>query len=215
MKNFLKQAENSYVFNKGAKEIKRFCQPFLDKLGFANFYYARVKRNGELIFLTNHVKFAMEYWEDERPFRTGFDEPTSMTQSHATTWNGFIDQNTRNFCEAHGCFDGFSFIHRYYDTLVIASFQLSSPKDNANDFYVSNMSEMQCWVRNFERNNKHLINHAAQKPLVLPKNYLTPEQHAFYPDRSIQENYKGIKGKLTLRELDLVYASPTIQNYSP
>lgn len=205
MKTFLKHAASSFAFNKGAQETKRVCQPFLDRLGFENFYYARIKRNGELVFLTNHVKFAMEYWEDGRPLETGFDEPTPKIQSLAMTWNDIIDQSTLNFCADQGCYDGFSFIDRYHDTLLLASFMRSSPDDNVNDFYINHAQEMRCWVRNFERSNRHLINHAAQNPLVLPESYLSPQRHAFYPDRSIQLIYHGIKGKLTFRELDCLH----------
>ncbi len=205
MKEFLHQVASSFAFNKGAQEIKRYCQPFLDRLGFEHFYYARIKRNGELIYITTHVQFAMEYWEEGLPFKTGFDTPAPKIQSLATTWNKIIDQPTLNFCSAHNCYDGFSFIDRYYDTIQIASFLRSSPSDNPDDFYVNHLQEMRCWVRSFEQSNKQLINYAAQKPLAIPQSYIASEQHAFYPKRSIQLSYKAISGKVTFRELDCLY----------
>jgi len=205
MKEFLRHAETSFAFNKGRQEIKRILQPFLDKFGFENFYYARIKRNGECIYLTNNVKFAMNYWEEGLPFKTGFDKPSPTIQNLGMTWSHLIDEPTRNFCEYHNCYDGFSFIDRYYDTLKISSFLRSSPDDNSHEFYLNNIQEMRSWVRNFEHKNGQLIEHCLQNPLVLPKSYVIPQKQAFYPKRSINITYNGLTANFSFRELDCLH----------
>lgn len=204
MKDFLRQAEKSFAFNQGASEIKRFTQPFLDKFGLQNYYYVRIKRNGECIFLTNHLDFAMGYWEAELPFETGFDKPSNNQQRQGLSWRHLIDEPTRRFCEYHDCYDGFSLIDRYYDTLQISTFLRSRPTADADGFYLNNLEEMRTWVRHFEEQNDVLIKHCLGDPIVLPQSYLLAQKNAFYPTRTLNISYNGLTAKITFRELDCI-----------
>lgn len=205
MKDFLRKAAASFSFNKGSQEIIRTCQAFLEKRGFENFYYARITRKGELVFLTNHVDFAMDYWEAGLPMNTGFDEDSQITQSYTMQWEKFQDKALVDFITAKGCFDGFSFVNRYYDTIQFASFLRSSPADNASEFYLTHQNELRCWLRDFEWKNRHLIGEAERNPMILPEDYLEPQKETFYPERSVKIRYRNIQSKISFRELDCLH----------
>lgn len=202
MKAFLREAAVSFSFNTGAKEIIRNCQPFLNKWDFENFYYVRITRKGEMVFLTNHVDYAMDYWEAGLPMRTGFDDVLKKTQSYVVSWENFLDKEILDFAKDQHCFDGFSFVNRYPDTLQFASFLRSSPSGNASDFYLTHQDELRCWLREFEWKNRHLIREAELSPMILPQDYLAPQKEAFYPERTLKLRYRNIQSKISFRELD-------------
>lgn len=203
MKNFLRTAKSSFCFNDGAKEVTRLYQPFLNRWEFKNFYYVQISKTGELVYLTNHVDYAIEYWEEGLPLRTGFQEVCKGRQSFSGLWEESLDQEILDFAASNRCYSGFSFVERYPDSIQFASFLSSSPREG--QFYLKNQGSLRCWVREFVRKNRGLIGHAKQKALVLPSEYLAPEKAAFYPKRTLDLCYSGIKSQVTFRQLDCLH----------
>lgn len=201
MHSFLVKAATSFSFNEGAKEISRICQPFLNEWGFENFYYVRITKEGRLIYLTNHVDFAMNYWEAGLPLRVGF----GSEQSYALDLNNVLDKPILDFTKGQHCFDGISFIDRFHDTVQFATFFRSFPSENASQFYLKNQFKLHCWLREFEWKNRALIKHAEQNSMLLPEDYLEPQQKAFYPERRIKLSYHNIQSKISFRELDCLH----------
>ncbi len=123
LKNFLREASSSFCFTEGAKEINRICKPFLDKHCIKNFYYIRLTKKGELVFLTNQVDYAMNYWEQELPTRTCWNEIQQGVQNYTILWEkSKLDKEILDFIKASHCYDGFSFVSRYPDSLQGATF---------------------------------------------------------------------------------------------
>lgn len=205
MENFLRKAALSFCFNTAAKEINRLCAPFLNKWNFKNFYYVRITRKGELVYLTNHVDFAIDYWQAGLPLRTGFDKSSKEVQSFSLQWDNVLDKTILDFADAQRCYDGFSFVDRYHDTIRFASFLRSCPSENASQFYLGQHDELRFWLREFEWKNRQLIRHAEQNPMVLPKSYLEPQKEAFYPERTVSLKYRTIQSKISFRELDCLH----------
>lgn len=205
MDNFLRQAAQSFSFNSGAKEINRICLPFLNEWKFANFYYVRITKKGQLLYLTNRVDFAFNYWEAALPLRTGFTATFEEQLNYALLWKGSIDKSIVDFAATHGCFDGLSFIDRYHDTIQFATFLRTSQTDDANQFYFRNLDRLRCWLREFEWKNRRLIKQALENPLLLPEHYLMPQKEAFYPSRTVKFKSHNIQAKLSFRELDCLH----------
>lgn len=205
MKEFLREAADSFSLNEGSKELVRIYKPFLDKWNIENFYYARITKKGELVYLTNQVDYIMDYWEEGLPLYTGFAESSKEVQHLACGWEELIDNEIMNFTKLKGCFDGFSFADRHYNTVQFASFLRSYPIDNPNQFYQEHQNTLRCWLREFEWEMRHLIAKAEENPLILPSEYLAPQITAFNPVRTIQLRYRSIQSKITLRELDCLF----------
>ncbi len=203
LKDFLHEASNSFCFTEGAKEINRICKPFLDKHDIANFYYIRLTKRGELVFLTNNVPYAMNYWEEELPTRTGWNEVGPSVQNYTILWDEWkLDKEILNFTHASGCFDGFTFANRYHDVIQAVTVFRKYPVDNPAQYYLQHKDELQQWIHNFQWNSRDLIGHAIEKPMHLPTEYFASEQKTFYPERTIECSFRTIHSKLTFRELD-------------
>lgn len=205
MIDFIREAKTSFSFNSGAKEISRICQPFLNSWNFENFYYVRITRKARLIYLTNRVDFAMDYWEAGLPLRTGFDDSLTEAQNYTVLWESVLEKEILKFAEAKHCFNGFSFVDRYYDTIQFISFLRSSPRENAYEFYLKNEHVLRCWLREFEWKNRSLIKYAEQNAIALPKAYLATEKEAFYPKRTVNLRYRNIQSKISFRQLDCLF----------
>lgn len=205
MKNFLREASASFSLNEGSKEFIRIYQPFLDKWGIENFYYARITKKGKLIYLTNRADYLKDYWEEGLPLYTGFAESPKEVIHIACQWEGVIDKEIMNFTKIHGCFDGFTFCDRHYDTVQFATFLRSYPIDNPNKFYLEHQNELLYWLREFEWEQRHLIGKAEENPITLPEEYLAPQITSFNSDRTIQLHYRSIRSKITLREMDCLF----------
>lgn len=205
MKNFLRQAAQSFSLVEGAKEVIRIYQPFLQTWGFENFYYVRITRKRELIYLTNNVGFALDYWDANLPLRTGFDTSTREVQCYTVQWGNNLEKEILDFSKDYRCYDGFSFVNRYYDTIQFSSFFRSSPLENASKFYMNSLTPLSCWLRDFEWKMRGVIKQAKQKPMILPEEYLDPQKETFYPERKIELQYRNIHSKITFRELDCLH----------
>ncbi len=205
MKDFIKTANCSFSLNTGSKEISRISGSFFKEWDIENFYYVRISKKGELVYLTNHVDFCMNYWEAGLPLRTGFNESAKAVQSYALAWGDFIDEGIRSFAETQHCYSGFSFVDRYHDTIQFATFFRSSPLDNPSQFYLKNKEVLQCWLREFEWKNRKLIKHAEQNSMLLPQSYFLPETQTFYPERTVKLSFRNIQSKISFRELDCLH----------
>lgn len=205
MQDFLRKAKLSFSFQTGAKEITRICQPFLNELGFKNFYYCRITKQGRLIYLTNQVDFAMDYWEAGLPLRTGFHAMSNETQSSALQWDDIQDKEILDFVKIKNCHNGFSFVDRYPGSIQFATFLRSSPLENSSRFYQENQIKLRCWLREFEIKNRNLINQAEQNPLNLPEDYLSPQKESFYPEKTVPLKFHNIQAKISFRQLDCLH----------
>ncbi len=206
LKSFLLKAATSFCFTAGAKEIIRNCQPFFDKHNIKNFYYIRITKQGELVFLTNQVKYAMNYWEAGLPTRLGWSEERKGAQNFSILWDDWnLDKDILDFNNTIKCYNGFSLINRYHNFMQGATFLRDHSVDNANGYYLQKKEELQCWLRDFEFTFRHLIQHAKDHPMILPAEYLASEQKAFYVERTIGLCYRNIHAKVSFRELDCLY----------
>lgn len=196
MKDFLHNAPRSFAFTQGTNELLRVANPFLKANQIKNFYYVQLSKEGELVYLTNDVAYAMDYWEAGLPLRTGFDEPLEKVQQYTVEWNGTLDKEILTFAKGKGGFNGFSFVERYPDMVQFASFLFASENRKAES------STLESFLRQFQWNNKKLIGHAKENPMLLPEEYLKPQKKAFYPKRSIPLRYNGIQSTIRFRELD-------------
>ncbi|MBS0635449.1 MAG: helix-turn-helix transcriptional regulator [Verrucomicrobia bacterium] len=203
LKDFLQEAATSFCFTDGAKEINRICKPFLDKHDIANFYYIRLTKKGELVFLTNNVPYAMDYWGEELPTRTGWNEVGQEVQKYTILWEDWkLDKEIADFTKASRCFDGFTFANRYYDVIQAVTIFRKYPVENPANYYLQHKDDLQSWIKNFEFMQRNLIGHAIDNPMHLPQEYFASEEKTFYPERSIECRYKNIQSTLTFRELD-------------
>lgn len=206
LKNFLREANNSFCFTEGAKEITRVCKPFLDKHNIKNFYYIRITKNGELVFLTNQVDYAMDYWEAGLPTRLGSDEENKGMQNLSIMWGDWnLDKEILDFNKTMHCYDGFSLINRHHNTMQGATFLRDHPVDNPSSYYLQKKDELSCWLKDFEWKCRNLILHAKENPMILPAEYIASEQKAFYPARTVEFCYKNIRANVSFRELDCLY----------
>lgn len=206
LREFLVKASTSFCFTAGAKEIARICKPFLTKHSIKNFYYLRLTKKGELVFLTSDVDYAMNYWEAGLPTRLGFSEPMQRVQNYQLLWGSWnLDKEILDFTKTKGCYDGFSLVNRYHNAVQGATFFREHPVDSPSSYYLQHKDELNCWLKNFEYSCRHLIQHAIENPMILPAEYLASEQQAFYPERSVEFSYRGIQSKVSFRELDCLY----------
>lgn len=205
MEEFIRKAADSFTLNEGSKELVRVYQPFFDKWNIKNFYYARITKNGELVYLTNQVDYIMDYWEAGLPVYTGFAEAPKEVQHIATQWEGLIADNILDFAKINGCFDGFTIADRHYNTVQFASFLRSHSIDNPAQFYQRHQNDLHCWLREFEWEMRHVIAQAEENPLVFPEERLAPQITSFTATRTVQLSYRGIQSKITLRELDCIF----------
>ncbi|MBA3815757.1 MAG: hypothetical protein H0X29_04405 [Parachlamydiaceae bacterium] len=205
MKAFMQKALSSFSFQKGSKEIIRLCRPFLDQMEFINFYYVRINRKGELIYLTNQVGYAMDYWEAGLPLCTGFNDVPGEVQSTVLLWANKLNREILSFAEAQKCYDGSSFINRYYDQVQFTSFQRKTPVENPSQFYLENLVKLRCWLRDFEMKNISLIGQAEKKPMFLPDEYLAPQKHSFYYKKNLELHFNQIHATVSFREMDCLY----------
>ncbi len=203
LENFLQEAKHSFCFTEGANEINRICKAFLDKHDIANFYYIRLTKNGELVFLTNNVPYAINYWEEGLPTRTGWNEAGAKVQNYTILWEEWkLDKEILNFSKASRCFNGFTFANRYHNVIQAVTFFRKYPIENAAEYYLKHKDELQHWIQNFQYNCRNLIGHAIDHPMHLPKEYFASEQKTFYPVQTVECHYRNIRSKLTFRELD-------------
>ena len=139
------------------------------------------------------------------PLYTGFAEAPHEVQSITCLWEGNLDSQFIDYGKSNGCFDGFSFADRHYHTVQFASFMRSYPEDNPDQFYGKHQNTLRCWLRKFERDMRHLIREAEDKALILPEEYVAPQEEAFKGERTIKVSYRSIQSKITLREMDCLY----------
>lgn len=205
MKELIKNAATSFSFKEGSKEFIRIFQTFLKNLKIENFYYARITKKGELVYITNRVDFILNYWEEGLPLFTGFAESPKEVQSIVSNWEGVIPSEVINFSKLHGCYDGFSFCNRYYDTVQFASFLRSHPIDRPDGYYLKNENILRCWLQHFDWEMRHLIAQAKEKPILLPQEYILPQKQAFCGERTIKIRYRSLESKVTLREMDCLH----------
>lgn len=205
LRKFIRDAEASFSLNAGSRELQRLYQPALMKWGFSNFYYVRIKRSGAMVFLTTNVTCALDYWEAGLPVRTGFEQVGPAVQSYAVPFADVLNNDVTSFFQAQGCYDGFGFVNRYYDTVQFASFLRSKPAERPNDFLLHHQQELSCWLKSFEWNCRGLIHESEQQNLRLPDAYFAQEQPAFYPRRSLELRHKNILAKISFRMLDCLH----------
>lgn len=205
MKELIRNAKASFCFQKGSREFIRIFQPFLKALQIENFYYARITKKGELIYITNRIDFILNYWEEGLPLFTGFAESPKEVQSIVSNWDGVVPGEVINFSKQHSCFDGFSFSSRYCDTVQFASFLRSHPIDRPEQFYLKNQNILRCWLKHFEWEMRHLLAKAKENPILLPLEYILPQEKAFKGERTIKLHYRNRESKVTLREMDCLY----------
>lgn len=196
MKEFLHRAPQSFAFTQGTKELSRQVCPFLKASNIKNFYYVQISKKGELVYLTNDVGFAMDYWEAGLPLRTGFSEPLQTLQRYTVDWKTTLDQEILAFAQAKGGYNGFSYIERYPDMVQFASFLFASEHTKADK------QALESFLRQFQWSNKKLIRHTKDQPMQLPEAYLKPQNKTFYSERSIPIRYNGIQASIRFRELD-------------
>lgn len=201
MKQFLSEFTRSFCSNAGAKEIIRTTQSFLDYEGYENFYYVRIKRDGSMIYLTNRLDLAFNYWEAGLPLRASFGEE----QNYSVLWENVLEIPIIDFYRLQGCFDGFSFIDRFHDSIQFASFLRGGELENSSQFYLKNYQKLRLWLRDFEWKNRGLIQHAMSYPSILPEEYLFPQTAAFYPERTLTLTYRNIRNQVSFRQLDCLH----------
>ncbi len=205
LENFLREAATSFCFTEGAKEISRTCKSFLEKHDFANFYFISLTKQGELVFLTNQVDYAMNYWGEGLPTRTGWTEGVDRTQNYTVLWNrANLDKEIVSFSESSGCYDGFTVANRYQDVIQAVTFFRKYPIDCPAEYYLK-QKELHQWVQEFQYTHRSLIRHAKEHPMYLPKEYFASETKTFYPARSVSLSYRGITSALSFRELDCLF----------
>ncbi len=206
LENFLLKAPTSFCFTEGTKEITRTCRSFLDKNDFANFYFISLTKKGELVFLTSDVDYAMNYWEEGLPTRTGWNEVGPLVQNYEILWEASnLDKEILTFSNKSKCFDGFTFANRYHNVIQAVTFFRKYPVDNPRDYYLKQKDELRHWVQDFYLSNKKLIRRAKEHPMHLPEEYFASEKKTFYPERAVALSYSGIKSELSFRELDCLY----------
>lgn len=203
LESFLREAANSFCFTEGAKEITRICKPWLDTHGFSNFYYISLTRTGDLVFLTSQVDYAMNYWAEGLPTRTGWNEADAQEQNYSIVWNSSnLDKNILDFSTSSHCYDGFTLANRYHNVIEAVTFFRKAPLDNAAHYYLKQKEVMRSWTTDFQLKYRNLIRHAKEHPMRLPQAYFASETKTFYPDRAVEVRYRGIAASVTFRELD-------------
>lgn len=203
---FLQKATNSFCFTEGAKEIERICKPFVTKHGLANFYYINLTKKGELVFLTNNVTYAMDYWGLGLPTRTGWNEIGPLVQNYTVLWDeSNLDKNIVDFSKESRCFNGFTFANRYHDVIQAVTIFRKAPLENPANYYLTHKEELASWIQDFQCRCRGLIHHAKKNPMHLPLDYFASEAKTFYPDRVVECSFRSIRQGITFRELDCLW----------
>lgn len=219
MHAFIEKAKKSFSFQKGSDEVLREWRSFLSKMGINNFYYVRITRKGELVYLTNQVDYALDYWKAGLPLCTGFLNIPKEVQNSFILWENDLDPKILDFVRSKKGYDGFSFIRRSYKLIQFASFIYARPLENPTQCHLKNYTVFSCWLREFEMKQRKLIREAELNPMVLPEEYLAPQKDCFFSKKAIELNYQQIRSKISFRELDCLYfytrgfTSPRIAEY--
>lgn len=155
-------------------KINEVSKNFMDTFGFNYFQYLRVHKDGSFGMLTNNTGL-IEYFQqvDNEPVVfSAFEEEHQNSHSYWFLWDESLPEFPVQLArEKFNIRNGLTLLRRskhYYDMIAVAL-----PKEHANpgSFYLNKLKAIEQFVRDFEIDNKDLIEVMDKNPIVLPKPY--------------------------------------------
>ncbi|MBT4880561.1 MAG: helix-turn-helix transcriptional regulator [Alphaproteobacteria bacterium] len=195
------------------EEVRKICQPFLDKVGLTYFCYHRVLENGKHLAVVNQLRWAeffLENFKDDDEIANLFSKSKFLPYM---TWCAVDDNRLFSALREHNIWNGFTrtFICKD-DSVESFSFATNINRTSINKFYVSNISLIEKFIAFFREKARQIISPSDRKKTYFSKakiyetskkDFIIPGE--LFPDADLSKTYinrNGVIISLSKREIE-------------
>jgi DNA-binding CsgD family transcriptional regulator len=173
-------------------KVQEVCNNFLEASGFNYFQYLRCFSDGSIGLLTNNTGLIEHFQHvDNSPVVfSSFENDYANTHSYWFLWDEELPKSPVQLArEKFNIRNGLTLVRRsknYYDMIAVG---LPTEQANPGSFYLNKLKTIEQFVKEFDSDNRDLIELMNKNPIALPEAY-----------RDV--NYKNIcltKGKIIVR----------------
>lgn len=155
-------------------KIQEVSLNFLNSFGFSYFQYLRCYADGSIGLLTNNTSL-LEYFplvENSPVVFSSFTEEHQNAPDYWFLWDEELPEFPVQLArEKFNIRNGITFVRRskfYYDMIAVA---LPAEQENPGSFYLNKIKAIEQFIREFDADNKDLIQLMNKNPISLPEPY--------------------------------------------
>lgn len=190
--------------------LQQAAQPIFDKFNLNYFQYLTVFKDGSFAHTNNHTKwteFIIDYIEgmtDEPMVYSSINEDQLDKHTYSFLWDFNLPELPVGLAREHNICNGLTFVERFDTHYNMIGF--ASPRDNKNalDVYVNHKEELLTFIRNFQHDQKHLIQELHSRPIRIEPERWDQNLHKMLADvkksPKMEVVHNGIQGYVTPQE---------------
>lgn len=152
-------------------KIQEISKNFLDAFGFSYFQYLRCFADGSVGLLTNDTNLIeySQYVDNSPAIFSSFKNEHEKAPSYWFLWDEELPEMPVQLArEKFNIRNGLTLVRRsknYYDMIAVA---LPNEQANPASFYLNKLKAIEQFIKEFDVNNKNLIELMNKNPIVLP-----------------------------------------------
>jgi DNA-binding CsgD family transcriptional regulator len=154
-------------------EVLRICAPFFKDTGISYYNYVRLDDKNQRICLSNNKPWMEYVFSTLDIHKITFESTPEHGQQRYVVWDNIEsigeDKLMVAACETYNIAHGFTIISNFNDYVEYHYFGTSKGNKSINNFYITNLDQLNSFILYFKERAHSLIN-AAEKQYILINN---------------------------------------------